>query len=273
MSQLPGFKSWLRAGLIFQLLFMTGCAGTLYGWTVRTTSSELADTSTPASLGQESIAVLTALSLPGMRGNEVGLADYLVAIIRKVSPNWKVMNSQEAINLINTHGLLGDYVRMRSDAEQSHILDRDILRKLGAAIGARFLFQPRLAYFSQGFEDRWSVPGINLRVMQTRQSTLRVSLALWDASSGELLWDSVAEANLQSEAVTQDPVFFEDAVRVALASMMSDLLNRKTHSKYTPYNVIIDQLMQESVPDASSRGEKAAEQEAYSGKEEKEEGK
>ena len=63
-----------------------------------------------------------------------------------------------------------------------------------------------------------------------------------------LVWSSVAEANLQSEAVTQNPVFLEDAARVALGSMISDLLNRKTSSTYTRCNVILDQIVRERVP-------------------------
>jgi hypothetical protein len=248
------------------LLFTTGCGGSMYGWTVRTTSSQIVAASDHASLGVHPIAVLTALSSPGLRGSEAGLAEYLAAIIRKVSPHWSVLDVQDTVSLINGHGLAGDYVRLRAEAEQSHILDRDILRKLGAAVGARFVFQPRLAYFSQEFEDRWSVPAFNVRVVQTRYSTLRVSLSLWDTSNGELVWSSLAEANLQSEAVNQDPVFFEDAARIALASMISDLLNRKTSSKYTPYNVIIDQLMREAMPQKWNDSKPGDEQDAGSEK-------
>lgn len=258
----------LRICSCFLLLSLTGgCAGTLYGWTVRTNSSQLTDPSAYANLGQEPIAVLTALSPPGLRGSEAGLSESLVAIIKKVSPGWNIIETRRAVSLINEHGLAGEFVRMRADAEQSHVLERDILRKLGAAVGARFVLQPRLAFFSQEFEDRWSVPGFNLRVVQTRESTLRLSLTLWDTLSGELLWNSVAEANLQSEAVTQDPVFFEDAARVALGSMVSDLLNRKTHSKYTPYNVVIDQIMREAVPQNSKSARSVEENEAIPEKE------
>lgn len=248
MTRSLRFSSWIAVGLGLLTLLTTGCTGTNYAWTVRTTSSQIAVTSDHVNLAQEPIAVLIALAPPGLRGNEAGLADYLVSIIKKVAPSWNILDVQQAVSIINEHGLAGDYVRSRTDAEQSHILNRDILEKLGTAIGARFVFQPRLAYFSQEFEDRLAFPGFNLRLMQTRHSVLRVSLTLWDTSNGALLWNSSAEANLQSEAVSQDPVFFEDAARVALACMMSDLLNRRNNSKYTPVNVFIDQLMRESVP-------------------------
>jgi hypothetical protein len=53
---------------------------------------------------------------------------------------------------------------------------------------------------------------------------------------------------LEGEGVTQEPVFLEDAVRLAMGAMMSDFLNRRTASKYTPLNKVLDSLVRESVP-------------------------
>jgi len=125
-----------------------------------------------------------------------------------------------------------------------------MLRKLGTAIGAQFVFLSRFASFLQEFEDRWEVPGVNLRVVQTRQSTLRLSLELWDTASSEPACNAVAEAHRQSAAVTQDPVFLEDAARIALGSIMADVLNRTT-ATYAALYRIIAQVMQEAVPDNS----------------------
>ena len=60
--------------------------------------------------------------------------------------------------------------------------------------------------------------------MQTRSSILRLSLQLWDTHTGEPIWSSTAEAILSSEAVLQDPVYLEDAARVALGSVVGDFL-------------------------------------------------
>jgi hypothetical protein len=116
------------------------------------------------------------------------------------------------------------------------------------ALATRYMFQPRLAFFQQTMTDRWSVPAFNVLAAQTRSATMRLSLQLWDTKSGELIWSSAAETNLQSEAVTQDPVFMEDVARVTFGSMLSDLMNRKTASKYTPLNHVLDLLIQEAIP-------------------------
>ncbi|HKU51367.1 MAG TPA: hypothetical protein VJQ25_02785, partial [Nitrospira sp.] len=140
----------------------------------------------------------------------------------------------------------------RVDAEQSHILNRDSLKKIGTAIGARFVFQPRLAAFSQIMYDRWTFPAFGVVISQTRQCDLRISVQLWDTKTGELLWASMAEGTMQSEAFAKDPVYLEDAVRVTLGSIVADFVNRKTASTYTPLNKIVDQLIQIPLPEVKS---------------------
>ena len=90
--------------------------------------------------------------------------------------------------------------------------------------------------------------------MQTRSSLLRVSMQLWEAESGELIWSSVAETVMESETVTQDPVFLEDAIRLTFGSLMSDFLNRRTASKYTPLNEVLNTLVQAAIPEEQPNG-------------------
>jgi hypothetical protein len=53
---------------------------------------------------------------------------------------------------------------------------------------------------------------------------------------------------MESEAISQDPVFLEDAVRLTFGSMMSDFLNRRSASKYTPLNEVLNALVQTAIP-------------------------
>ena len=190
--------------------------------------------------------MFTPLTSPPLRGNEAGLSHHLNEVLKKLVPNWKVFDEQQTINFINSHGLAGEYARMREDAEQTHILNRDILQKLEKSSGARYAFQPRLAYFSQTMTDRWTIWGLGILISQVRSSLLRLSLQLWNMKSGELIWASVAETTVQSEALSQEPVFFEDAVLVTFGGMVEDLLNGKTSSKYTPLDVLLDSLTRAS---------------------------
>jgi hypothetical protein len=64
---------------------------------------------------------------------------------------------------------------------------------------------------------------------------------------------------LANEAVSQDPVFLEDAARVTLGSLMSDFLNRQTASQYTPLNDALDSLIGGSGSQEGKNGSKGGE--------------
>jgi hypothetical protein len=240
------------SALLLMAIFVTGCASSLYGWQVRTNSTPVADSFNPTLLEQQSIALYGAVTLPALRGDEVALSHYLAEIIHKVMPKWKVVVPQELTERINKEGLAGDYTRMRTDYEISNILDGGTLRKISTAIGARYVFLPRLAAFSQTMTDRWKFPPFDLRMMQTRSSNIRISLQLWDATTGEVVWASMAETTMENEALSQDPVYLEDIARVTLGSMLADFLNGRTASKYTAVNKFLNDLVQESMPTEKS---------------------
>jgi hypothetical protein len=243
MSQISRFRS--AAALVLLIVLVTGCASPPDRWTVRTSSTPFPRSSDLVNIEQEAVGLLTPLSIPALRGNEVALSRFLDDVIKKIAPTWKVIDEQQTINLINRHGLAGEYARLRESAEQSHILDRELLQKIGKSIEARYVFQPRLASLSQTMTNRLDLPPLDLLVLQTRSAHMRLSLQLWDTLSGELIWASAAETAFQSEAATQDPVFMEDAARITWGSMLSDLLNGKTSSRYTRLNQFLDNLLSE----------------------------
>lgn len=241
-------RSTTGVALILLSIVVTGCASSLYGWQVRTSSTPMPPSFQPDAFEQHSVALFGGITPPVLRGNEVALSYGLNQILHKVSPTWKVMSPQELAKRINRQGLAAEYAKMRADFEISHILDGGTLRKIASALGVRYVFQPYLAAFSQTMTDRWTFPPIDLRMMQTRSSIMRLSLQLWDAEMGEIVWASIAETTMQNEAVSQDPVYLEDIARATLGSMVEDFKNRKTASTYTPVNKFLNDLIEESVP-------------------------
>lgn len=239
-------KSAVCASLLSAFFIMSGCASSIYGWQVRTSSTSFSSPGEPAVFQQEPVALLSAVTVPGLRGNEVALVYYLHEILRKVTPEWKVVSPQETVARINEAGLAAEYMRMRAGHEESNILDRDQLRRIGAAIGARYMFQLRLASFTQTMTERWKA--LDIRLTQTRWGDMRLVLQLWDANTGRLVWVSAAETSMQGEGVSQDPVYLEDIARATLIGMMADFLNRRTASKYTPVNKVLDDLIKEAMP-------------------------
>jgi hypothetical protein len=235
-------NSRLGAGLFLILTLTAGCSSSIYGWHVRTDSSPPTPVFTQAVIRHEPVAIFGALAQPGLMGTEIGIEAILAQVLTKVAPQIAVIPPKDAFTQINRKGLADEYTRMRNDALQSTILSREPLRKLGAAVGARYIFQPRLTAFSQFMTNRWSFTDI--RLAQTRSSIMRLCLQLWDAETGELLWASLAESAMENEAVGQEPVYFQDAVRVTLGSLIADLLNGKTASSYGPFNSLINELIE-----------------------------
>lgn len=235
-------------GLLVLSIFATGCRSSIYGWQVRTNSTLASPTFLLANLERQPIGMFGAVTTPVLQGTEIGLSHILGQIIEEIAPDIKVLTPQELALRINRSGLAGEYARMRGDYWQSDILDSDSLRKIALAIGVRYVFQPRLAAFSQTMTQRWQVPVALVWITWIRSSIMRASLQLWDAETGEMVWNSYAEATVQNEAFSQDPVYFEDVARVTMASMLSDLGNGKKRSTYTPVDKFLDGIIQEKEP-------------------------
>jgi len=236
---------WVLAACVVPLL--AGCSGSAYYWQVKTDSTPRPPSFNPALFEREPVAVLETVARPGLQGNEVGLSLSLMRILKRVNPNWKVVSPQETATRINQKGLADEYTKMRMDYGQSNILAREPLQKIGSVSGARYALQPLLRDFTQTTTERWTFPGLEFRISQTRSSILRLALQLWDTQTGELIWASTAEATLQGESVAQDPVHLEEAVRVTWASMITDFTRGKTSSKYDSVNKFLDSLIREEV--------------------------
>jgi hypothetical protein len=249
MRRFQHVRTSTLASLVLLFICAAGCSKSLYGWQVRTNSTPVAPSFNQTPVEQKRMAIFSTLA-PGMlQGTAEGMSQYLGETLHKLIPALKVMTEQETLTMVNRHGLGVEYTKMRFDAEESHLLNRGTLAKIGTALGVQYFLQPRLANFTQIMTDRMKVPGFDLRVLQTRSSLLRISLQLWEAESGELIWASVAETIMESEAITQDPVFLEDAVRLTFGSLLEDFINRRTASKYTPLNDVLNTLVHTAIPE------------------------
>lgn len=246
MVHIFSFQTKIRvAGLIFLILFMAGCGSVQPRWVVRTTSTLFSSSSNPTGLEGEVVALFTPLASTSSRGDEAVLSLYLAESIKKIAPTWRIMDEQQTIALINRHGLTEEYTRLRQGVDQSHILNRELLQKIGKSIEARYVLQPRLAYISQTMTDRLDAPVTPFVILQTRSAVMRLSLQLWDTISGEPVWSSAAESVVVDETASLEPMFIKDAARAAFGGMLVDLLTKKTSSEYSRLNHFLGSLIQE----------------------------
>ena len=235
-------------GLLISSLVTSGCASSLYGWQARTNSTPFAPGFQVAMLQQFPIGLFPAVTVVGLRGNESAISFFLAEILKKAAPHWKVVPPHEIIAGINKHQLAQVYIQMRTDYDGSNIFDVAHLRQIADAVGVRYVFQPRLAAFSQTMTDRWKFPPFDVLMSQTRSSNMRLMIQLWDVQTGAVVWASLVETTMQNEAISQDPVYLEDVTRATMGSVVADLLNGRQSSKYTAVNKFLDDLITEAVP-------------------------
>jgi hypothetical protein len=166
--------------------------------------SEASITSTPrtqsldtAHLASEPVAVLGVVAPPGLQGFSPSLSLALVRAIANARPPIRAIPGYETLSLLNEQGLARDYADLISGYASGGILERQRLRRIGSALASRYLMLPGLAEFDQTVIDKFE--GLGLKLVRTRLTTLRLWLQLWDAQTGQIVWESGGEVT----AVTQ----------------------------------------------------------------------
>jgi hypothetical protein len=70
-------------------------------------------------------------------------------------------------------------------------------------------------------DDRFRFFG--LRVFQTRVTILRLSLQIWDAYTGEIVWESSGEGTMAAEDVRDVMIPFEEITQKLWIKILADL--------------------------------------------------
>jgi hypothetical protein len=211
-----------RTAVIVCMIVLAGCAGTLTQWGEETTYTPRAASFDPKNLKQEPVAVLHAVVGFGLEGYGHQVSRSLASALTSTSPPIKGIPVQEALSRLNREGLGGEYAQMVSDYTKSGILNRSTLEKIGRTLNATYIFQPSLASFSQSTSGRFSFFG--LRLFQTRITTMRLSVQLWDARTGDIVWEASGEATLATEDVREMRIPFDEIARRLWSHMLEDLL-------------------------------------------------
>jgi hypothetical protein len=98
------------------------------------------------------------------------------------------------------------------------MLERDRLKRIGGALGSRYVMQPGLAEFSQGLFDKFEFWGI--KIVRTRIATLRLWLQIWETPTGHLLWERTGELTTAVPVFQQDTAMSLDVMAQTLWARM-----------------------------------------------------
>jgi hypothetical protein len=144
-----------------------------------------------------------------------------------------VIPAYDTISIINEQGqgLAQNYTKLLSGFATGGIMERQWLRPIGSALGARYLLVPGLAAFDQLILDKYEVLGVKL--VRTRVTTLRLWLQLWDAQTGRLLWESAGEVTAVTALLNASRTVPLDelAEKLWLQMVQENLLGAKTETR------------------------------------------
>jgi hypothetical protein len=208
--------------------FAAGCTTPLHLTDSHVTSAPRPPAVDVGVLVCQRVATLGPAVAPGLQGMSPTVSYALATALSKAEPPIRTMPMAEMLNRLSDQGLGGEYSEVLAAAGRGGILDRDRLRRIGAALGSRYVLQPGLAEFSQTLVDKFEFAG--LKMLRTRMAALRLWLQLWDAQSGHLLWESTGEVTVSAPVVAQGSTVSLDAIAQGLWSTMlkDELLATKT---------------------------------------------
>lgn len=156
-----------------------------------------------AALASEPIVTLPAAASASMQGYGPVVSHALSEALAASTPSFHEIPPVQTLNRVNAAGLLPDYGEMLAGFSRTGMFDRRQLDRIGTALGAKYVLQPGLADFNEVIGDRFMLAG--WRVVKMRAATLRLWMRLWDAGTGEILWEATGEATVTSELIEDTP--------------------------------------------------------------------
>src|SRR5262245_22819812 len=218
--------SRIRTGIIACSTALLAACAPLYLVRTHTTSTPRPQSPDMVELAHEPVATLGLLAPASLQGFSPFLSHPLAVALADGAPQIRARPAQETMNKLNEQGLAGAYAELVEGFARSSILDRDRLRRIGSALGSRYVFLPGVAELNHTLVD--SFDALGLKVVRNQVITLRLWLQLWDTQSGRMLWESAGEATVASPILTaaQTPRLDAIAQNLWLRMIRDDLVSR-----------------------------------------------
>lgn len=161
------------------------------------------------------IAFITPSTVTGQEQEKQAVALTFAQVLKQDRPGLRVVTLAETLGAINGNGLADAYRRMYDEYRDSGLFSAEVLRRVAAATGVRYLAQLKLQGFSQGSKNRFGLLGF--RVVDTQLGDVRLLLQIWDAQRGSIAWEGLQELRIAVDTTSEEPV------------TLRELLERTTH--------------------------------------------
>lgn len=200
------------------VLLSAGCSSTIHMSDDHVTSAARTQALDIRALTCEPVSTFGVVAPAGIQGLSPTVSHALTAALSGTSPRTRVVPMPETLNRLADNNLTGEYGELIATFGRTGTLERDRLKRIGAALGSRYVMQPGLAEFSQGLFDKFEFWGI--KIVRTRIATVRLWLQIWEAPTGHLLWESTGELTTAAPVVRQDTMMSLDEMARKLWARM-----------------------------------------------------
>jgi hypothetical protein len=175
----------------------------------------------PGSLEKDGLAFLTPSTVTGQEEDKQSLAQSFVEAVVQARPGLKPVSLPAALTAINGAGLAGEYKQLLDDYRLTGLLNRDGIARIGQAVGVRYLAQLKLAGFRQESKNRFGALG--LRIFDTKSTTVRLFLQIWDSRDGAIVWEGAVELTLAYDSVSEETATFNSVIAASARRLIERL--------------------------------------------------
>jgi len=205
-------------------LLLSACAGQKIQTDTRQsspTTQVLTISLRAADLRTAGIAFITPSSATGQEEDKQAVALAFTGVLQDVRPDLRIVALPETLSAINRMGLTREYKQMFEDYRLTGIFEREALQKVAKVTGMRYVAQLKLGAFRQESKGRWGVLGI--RMLETKTSTIRLFLQIWDANDGSVAWEGSQESTLSHESLAEEYVSMKSIVEESARDLIAHL--------------------------------------------------
>ena len=205
-------------------LLLTGCANQKLAATTQQnvpTTQVLVINLRAEDLRTGGLAIITPSSATGQEEDRQALALAFTEVLLKVRPDLRIVPLPQTLSAVNRSGLTREYRQMFEDYRLAGIFDSEALQKVARVTGTRYVAQLKLGAFRQESKDRFGMLG--LRVLQTKTSTIRLFLQIWDSTDGSVAWEGAQESTLSHESLAEEFVSMKSIVQESARDLLARL--------------------------------------------------
>jgi hypothetical protein len=199
---------------VTSLTLSAGCSGPFHTADDHVTSAQRAQALDGQALTCEPVTTLGVVAPAGIQGLTPTIASALTTALSKTEPRIRAVPMPETVNRLADNDLTGDYGELLAGLGRTGILERERLKRIGAALGSRYVMQPGLAEYSQGVFDKFEFAGF--KIVRIRTATLRLWLQIWEAPTGHLLWETTGELTSAAPIAREEAAVSLDDMAQAL---------------------------------------------------------